>query len=116
MRVSSLIVAIGAITSAVHATPQLKERGTYEMSSVLGYYPPSAPSVPPSYSPPSSSCKTHKVMVGGSAGLIYTPDHITADVGDLVIFTFGPKNHTLTQSTFAQPCIKMAEGNAHSNS
>jgi len=115
MRFSSAIIAIGAITSVVHATPQLKQRGTYEMTSVLnGYYPPSAPSPAPPSSP-SSSCMTHDVMVGGSAGLVYTPEQITANVGDTVIFTFGVKNHTATQSTFAQPCIKMAGGSTHSN-
>ena len=119
MRFSSVIVAIGAITSVVQATSQFKKRGTYEMSSVLGsnngYYPPSAPSPPPSGSPPSSSCMTHNVMVGGSAGLVYTPDQITANVGDVVIFTFGVKNHTVSQSSFAQPCVKMAGGNIHSD-
>lgn len=45
----------------------------------------------------------HKVVVGGSS-LIYTPSNITAQVGDTVTFQFMQKNHTVTQSTFADPC------------
>ncbi|KAI0882504.1 Cupredoxin [Annulohypoxylon maeteangense] len=52
---------------------------------------------------------THTVIVGGSAGLVYTPDQITANVGDMVIFEFMSANHTATQSTFATPC-KIMEG------
>ncbi|KAI0142396.1 Cupredoxin [Hypoxylon sp. NC0597] len=52
---------------------------------------------------------THTVTVGGSAGLVFTPDQIAANVGDMVIFTFMSANHTATQSTFAEPC-KIMEG------
>jgi plastocyanin len=40
----------------------------------------------------------------------YTPESITAAVGDTVEFMFMQKNHTATQSTFAQPCKKMEGG------
>ena len=49
-------------------------------------------------------------MVGGEAGLIFSPNTLTAMPGDMVEFTFMSKNHTLTQSTFAEPCKKMKEG------
>ncbi|KAI0843439.1 Cupredoxin [Hypoxylon sp. FL0890] len=52
---------------------------------------------------------THTVTVGGAAGLVFTPDQITANVGDMVIFTFMSMNHTATQSTFTEPC-KIMEG------
>ncbi|KAI0900822.1 Cupredoxin [Annulohypoxylon nitens] len=52
---------------------------------------------------------THTVTVGGAAGLVYTPDSIQANVGDMVIFEFMSANHTATQSTFATPC-KLMEG------
>jgi hypothetical protein len=42
--------------------------------------------------------------------LLYTPESITAAVGDMVMFVFMQKNHTATQSTFAEPCKKMAGG------
>ncbi|KAI0034497.1 Cupredoxin, partial [Vararia minispora EC-137] len=51
----------------------------------------------------------HQVMVGMS-GLTFTPPSITAAAGDTVTFIFYPKNHTVTQSTFAAPCTKMANG------
>lgn len=40
----------------------------------------------------------------------YTPESITAAVGDMVMFVFMQKNHTVTQSTFADPCRKMDGG------
>jgi plastocyanin len=51
-----------------------------------------------------------KVVVGGSAGLVYVPDTIQAAVGDMVIFTFMSANHTVTQSAFTEPCVKLPEG------
>lgn len=48
--------------------------------------------------------------MGGSAGLVYTPDSITADVGDMVQFNFMSENHTVTQSSFNTPCEKLANG------
>ncbi|MCJ1466323.1 hypothetical protein MMC07_004942 [Pseudocyphellaria aurata] len=53
---------------------------------------------------------THEIIVGGSPGLVYTPDTIQAAVGDMVKFNFMSANHTVTQSTFANPCVKMADG------
>lgn len=54
--------------------------------------------------------KTHQVTVGGSAGLVYTPDSLVAEPGDMVQFNFLSKNHTVTQSAFAKPCVKLADG------
>ena len=51
-----------------------------------------------------------KVMVGGSAGLVYTPDTLNAAVGDMVIFQFMSMNHTVTQSPFDTPCKKLDGG------
>lgn len=50
---------------------------------------------------------THTVTVGGSAGLIYSPDSVKANKYDMVQFNFMSKNHTVTQSTFPKPCSKM---------
>jgi len=50
------------------------------------------------------------VTVGANKTLQYTPENITAKVGDIITFTFQPKNHTVTQSTFANPCDKMDAG------
>jgi len=61
---------------------------------------------------------THTVVVGGltpvatgmAAVLGYRPESITAAMGDVVEFQFMQKNHTATQSTFAEPCKAMAGG------
>jgi len=61
-------------------------------------------SYPGSASPTSAVSSDHLVIVGGSAGLVYTPSNITAQPGDTVTFQFQVKNHTVTQSSFADPC------------
>jgi plastocyanin len=48
-----------------------------------------------------------QVMVGG-ASLVYNPSQIMAAPGDMVKFTFMETNHTVTQSSFAKPCVKLA--------
>jgi plastocyanin len=66
----------------------------------------------------SSGPMTHTVVVGGlkpvetgmAAVLGYVPESITAKVGDMVTFVFMQKNHTATQSTFAEPCKKKEGG------
>ena len=55
------------------------------------------------------SAVMHQVTVGNRA-LEFTPSQLTAAVGDTVQFVFYPKNHTVTQSTFAAPCEFMAGG------
>jgi plastocyanin len=59
---------------------------------------------------PPGSQATHTVVVGGSAGLVYSPDTIEAAIGDMVIFTFLEQNHTATQSAFTTPCEALAGG------
>jgi plastocyanin len=54
--------------------------------------------------------KTIEVTVGGTAGLVYSPSTINAEIGDIVQFNFMSKNHTVTQSTFPVPCKKMDGG------
>lgn len=50
------------------------------------------------------------VSTGMAAKLEYTPDNIKAAVGDMIVFEFMQKNHSVTQSTFADPCTKMEGG------
>ncbi|KAJ7139285.1 hypothetical protein C8R44DRAFT_938983 [Mycena epipterygia] len=50
----------------------------------------------------------HKILVGAD-GLTYTPSNISAAIGDTVTFEFHPKNHTVTQSSFLEPCKALAE-------
>lgn len=50
------------------------------------------------------------VETGMAPVLGYNPESITANVGDVVEFQFMQKNHTVTQSTFAEPCKAMEGG------
>lgn len=51
------------------------------------------------------------VGVGNKNGdLIFNPDEITAEEGDMIHFKFWPKNHSVAQSTFAAPCEPMENG------
>ena len=55
------------------------------------------------------SARNITVQVGGG-GLNFNPTTIQADVDDLIIFQFVAKTHSVTQSTFAAPCVKSPEG------
>jgi plastocyanin len=52
----------------------------------------------------------HTVQVGlkedGTPGPAFTPSAIKAKAGDQVAFQFRAKNHTVTQSSFAEPCTR----------
>jgi len=57
------------------------------------------------------SAKVIDIQVGGANGtLTFTPEAIAADPGDQVVYHFNPKNHTVTQSSFAGPCSPKAGG------
>jgi plastocyanin len=58
----------------------------------------------------SVSAKVFNVTVGADDKLQYDPPCIWGAVaGDQVVFTFFPKNHTVTQSTFTTPCQRESE-------
>jgi len=50
------------------------------------------------------SAANHTVIVGGSAGLVFTPEKTIGEIGDFVTFIFQSKNHSVTQSGFSSPC------------
>ncbi|KAJ2924169.1 hypothetical protein H1R20_g12924, partial [Candolleomyces eurysporus] len=52
----------------------------------------------------------HRILVGADGKLAYSPANITAAVGDTVVFEFRPKNHTVTQSSFSNPCVPLEHG------
>ncbi|KAK2466753.1 hypothetical protein APHAL10511_001011 [Amanita phalloides] len=55
----------------------------------------------------SVSAKVFNVAVGANNQLVYDPPSISGAVaGDQILFTFTSKNHTVTQSTFNNPCVK----------
>ncbi|CAG7845996.1 SubName: Full=Uncharacterized protein {ECO:0000313/EMBL:CCA69287.1} [Serendipita indica DSM 11827] len=49
----------------------------------------------------------HTVLVGANGSLAYDPPSIQANVRDTVRFVFKAKNHTITQSSFGDPCRKL---------
>ncbi|KIJ44198.1 hypothetical protein M422DRAFT_228215 [Sphaerobolus stellatus SS14] len=46
----------------------------------------------------------HKILVGDNGTLTFNPSNIDAQVGDTITFEFRAKNHTISQSSFSQPC------------
>ena len=61
------------------------------------------PTTTASSATPSSTSQDHRVIVGGTT-LTFVPANITAQPGDTITFEFHQKNHTVTQSNFANPC------------
>lgn len=45
-----------------------------------------------------------QVVVGGQAGNVFTPNDLTAEVGDVITLEFHQKNHSVVQAAFAKPC------------
>jgi len=87
--------------AVVTVTATVTEDAGSLLTTTYGSYPGSA-------APTSGVSTDHQVVVGGSAGLVYTPSNITAQPGDTVTFQFQQKNHTATQSSFAVPCRELA--------
>lgn len=56
--------------------------------------------------------KTHVVAVAQNGTLTYAPSKLSPQPGDFVQFQFHAGNHTVSQSTFAEPCQPVA---MHSN-
>ncbi|KAK6537264.1 hypothetical protein TWF694_011456 [Orbilia ellipsospora] len=46
---------------------------------------------------------THSVVVG-RGGLLFDPQNVVAEIGDIVEFHFTSRNHSVAQSNFANPC------------
>ncbi|KAG8907948.1 hypothetical protein FRB99_001456 [Tulasnella sp. 403] len=58
----------------------------------------------------SAKKRTSDIIVGGDAGLVYTPPVVYAEPGDTLRFWFRAKNHTVTQSSFEHPCKPLKHG------
>ena len=50
----------------------------------------------------------HKIIVGGTGVLAFSPANISASVGDTITFEFHQKNHTIIQSAYSTPCRALA--------
>jgi len=52
---------------------------------------------------------THNVIVGGNGSLTFTPPELDGVVvGDTIAFTFAAKAHSVTQSSFGNPCANLS--------
>ncbi|PTB37014.1 uncharacterized protein TrAFT101_007133 [Trichoderma asperellum] len=60
-----------------------------------------------------ASAKTIRIDVG-KGGLTFSPNDITAAVGDILEFHYHPKNHSVVAADFATPCKPKAEGGFYS--
>lgn len=50
----------------------------------------------------------------GNGGLVFKPDDIKADIGDILEFQFLPANHSVAQASFASPCQPLAQNGFYS--
>lgn len=71
-------------------------------TTTYGSYPNS-----PAPTPASLTGNVIKVVVGGNSTLTFNPSFVQALPRDTIVFEFQSKNHTATQSTFADPCLKL---------
>ncbi|KAF8861458.1 Cupredoxin [Acephala macrosclerotiorum] len=58
----------------------------------------------------SSVAGVHVVTVGEGGKLAFSPNSITAAVGEIVEFHFFPPKHSVAQSTFGAPCTPFSNG------
>jgi len=65
---------------------------------------------------PSGNVMTHVIQVGDTAGTkAFYPEKIRAKKGDLVQFHFYPKEHSIAQGSFDQPCQPLGSANGSSS-
>ncbi|KAG6832459.1 hypothetical protein H0H92_001505 [Tricholoma furcatifolium] len=64
----------------------------------------------PNPTPASAQGTVHTVVVGGTGILAFNPPFVAAQPRDTVVFEFQQKNHSVTQSSFADPCRLAAGG------
>ncbi|KAJ2916918.1 hypothetical protein MD484_g3485, partial [Candolleomyces efflorescens] len=87
---------------------------TYTLAPGPHYTPTTVPNHYAVYTAPAPTHavapKEHRILVGADGQLAYSPANITAAVGDTVVFEFRPKNHTVTQSSFHNPCAPLEPG------
>jgi plastocyanin len=76
--------------------------GTASWTTTYASYPGSA-----APTPNSADGTVHRVVVGGPGLLTFDPPTISAQPRDVVVFEFHQKNHTVTQSSFDDPCRKL---------
>ncbi|KAJ6256182.1 hypothetical protein Dda_9017 [Drechslerella dactyloides] len=48
---------------------------------------------------------THSIVVGRAGQLVFDPENVVAEIGDTIEWHFTPRNHSVVQSNFANPCV-----------
>ncbi|KAM7207654.1 hypothetical protein V8F20_001921 [Naviculisporaceae sp. PSN 640] len=107
MFISKVVGAVAALAALAVAqqesTTSVKPTGTYTTSaSKTGTATTSATSGP----------ATHSIAVGAE-GFIFSPNQLTAKVGDTVRFVFYPGGHAVARSSFKFPCIPYEYAGLH---
>ncbi|KAL8736907.1 MAG: hypothetical protein Q9181_002203 [Wetmoreana brouardii] len=93
------------------ASMQSSGSSSMSMSSSMAAAPTSA-----STATPSGQVMVHVVKVSNKKeDLTFEPNNLRASPGDMVQFHFYPKNHSVVQSTFDQPCQPIKNNNPSSN-
>ncbi|KAL4800536.1 hypothetical protein BDV19DRAFT_384349 [Aspergillus venezuelensis] len=78
-----------------------KQTGTIQSIS-----PSSTPSQATATTETGSAQTTHKIKVGPKSDPHrYVPHEVKADVGDVIVFEFYPRNHSVVQADFRAPCM-----------
>ncbi|KAK8049900.1 Cupredoxin [Apiospora phragmitis] len=88
-------------TTSLTAVLALLVSGAYSMPTGTTCDKPSQVAAPP-------TGVTHTVVAGANGQLRFEPESVVAAVGDIVEFQFRPKNHSVAQSSFAEPCVPLA--------
>jgi plastocyanin len=68
------------------------------------YYPPGNATVSYTATATATAAPAVQTVSVGRDGLVFTPDTITAKVGERITFQFFPKNHSVVQADFNNPC------------
>ncbi|RYP60862.1 hypothetical protein DL771_010349 [Monosporascus sp. 5C6A] len=88
-----LLAAAAAIT--VSAAPTATSGGTGKL---------------PSRTTGDEPAVTHTVAAGRGGLLEFQPFNIEAEVGSVIEFHFGPRSHSVVQSSFEEPCVQLPGG------
>ncbi|KAH8676456.1 hypothetical protein BGZ60DRAFT_482931 [Tricladium varicosporioides] len=107
---SSLFSAATVTTSKPESILSHPVKAIRAVSTLTGLSIASASTVPTAATIPGASPATERVItiVVGSPtlnkSLVFTPNEVTAQPGDILQFQFSRINHTVTQSSFSSPC------------
>ncbi|KJA29262.1 hypothetical protein HYPSUDRAFT_32662 [Hypholoma sublateritium FD-334 SS-4] len=105
-------LAVGASLSAAAAAASSTAAPAASSTAAYAYTTAAAPAVTTAATTASTTVSAagavHTVVVGGTGILAFTPPFVAAAVQDTIVFEFHQKNHTVTQSSFADPCSPLS--------